>query len=100
VDRFLRCEGCYNVFVEVVMKTINPDIINKQVNKCYLDYDPEWPKDMHTRVLGFKYYLERTAGLKLDFEPKINEYGKFGYELKQAEIVNEPAFTMWLLRWS
>lgn len=65
-----------------------------------MDYDPEYPTDSKTRVPAFKSYIEQTAGLKLEFIPKIDSSGRFAYELKQVEIVNEPKFTMWLLRWS
>lgn len=84
------------------MKTIDPKLVSKQLNKCYLEYDPEWRHNFQEeRVTGFKYYAERTAGLKLDFIPKIDQLTlKYGYELKQVEIVDEPKFTMWLLRWS
>lgn len=82
------------------MKLIDPKTISIQINKCYLDYDPFYPNDAHNRVPAFKYYLERTGGLKLDFEPKIDPTGRYAYELKQVEVVDEPKFTMWLLRWA
>lgn len=83
------------------MKTVSPNLINKQINKCYLDYDKGWPnvKDQN-RVHGFKYHIEQVAGLKLDFVGKIGRDGRFGYELNNVEIIDEPTFTMWLLKWS
>ena len=54
------------------MKTIDPKFVSKQMNKCYLDYDPDYPVDMQNRVPAFKYYVERVAGVKLDFEPKVD----------------------------
>ncbi len=38
------------------MNLVNPKAINKQINKCYLDYDPNYPEDMHNRVPAVKYY--------------------------------------------
>lgn len=82
------------------MKTIKPKLINKELNKCYLAYDPEWPVSLpKQKIFGFKYHLERTAGLKLDYTPKVKD-GRYGFEVNTVEIVDEPRFTMWLLKWS
>ena len=83
------------------MKTVNPDRIRKQINKCYMNYDPEWPTNGDTRINGFKYHVENTGGMRLDFEPKIDPRTfKHSYKINQIEIVDEPRFTMWLLKWS
>lgn len=84
------------------MKTIKPDLINRQLNKCYLEYDPEWTSNpSSTKIHGFKYHVESTGGMRLDFEPKIDPHTyKHGYKINQVEIVDDPKFTMWLLRWT
>lgn len=82
------------------MKTINVDKITPLINRCYLDYDPEWRSEPSAKINGFKYYIERTAGVKLDFAPELNKNGRFGYRLDSVEIVDEPKFTLWMLRWS
>jgi len=82
------------------MKTINAGAIKKQLNKCYMDYDPEWTHTGDVRISGFKYHVEHTAGIKLYVVPAKDRMGRLRYEIKQAEIVNDPKFTMWLLRWS
>ena len=81
------------------MNTISPDRVRVQMNKCYMAYDPHWPYSGSSRINGFKYHVEQTAGIKLDFIPTVKS-GKAGYELKQVEIIDDPKFTMWLLRWS
>jgi hypothetical protein len=82
------------------MSFVDTNIIIKQLNKCYLDYDPTWQTkfDEH-RVLSFKSYIEQHGGLRLVFIRSIKN-GKYGYELQQVAIVDEPKFTMWMLRWS
>jgi len=86
----------------MVVKTISPKAINKQLNKCYMEYDPEWPHNFQEeRVYNFKYYMELKAGLKLDFVPKIDPPTlKYRYEIQQIEVVDEPKYLMWFLRWS
>lgn len=83
------------------MKTINPSRIKDEINKCYLAYDPDWrPQKGDVKYHAFKYHLERTAGIKIDFEPDINRIGQFGYKMNTIEIVDESRFTMWVLKWS
>ena len=86
------------------MKLISSKTIKDPLNKCYLDYDPAWAQGVsdENKVLSFKYYIEQHAGLRLDFIPKINQqtYMRFGYELKQVAVVDEPKYLMWLMRWS
>ena len=83
------------------MNLVNPKAINPQINKCYMEYDPSWPDNAQTRIPAFKYYLERTAGLKLDFTPKVDyNSGKFGYEIHRIEVVDDKKYTFFLLRWS
>lgn len=84
------------------MKLINPKDINTAINKCYLEYDPGWGQTFdETRVNSFKYYVERTAGLKLDFIPKVDKLTlKYGYELTQVEVVDEKKFMMFQIQYS
>jgi hypothetical protein len=83
------------------MKTVNPNLINDQVNKCFLEYDPDWKNNYNgeAHIGGFKYYLERSAGLKLDFQPEIKN-GHYGYKLNGVEIVDGKKYTMWLLKYT
>ena len=80
------------------MKTI--DI--KAINNCYEQWDPEWETHIgDKRVMnGFISYLEYTAGIKLDFEVLKVQNEKTGYTIKSIEIVNDSAFTMWMLKWT
>jgi hypothetical protein len=82
------------------MILVNPRTIGPQINKCYLEYDPHYPIDMHNRVPAFKYYIERTGGMKLDFEPKIDPSGRYSYQLNRVEVVDEKKYTMFLLKYS
>ena len=86
------------------MKLISTKTIKDPLNKCYLEYDPDWTKGVsdENKVLSFKYYIEQHAGLRLDFIPKFNQhtYMRFGYELKQVAVIDEPKYLIWLMRWS
>lgn len=85
----------------MVMKTIDPKLIKNEINKCYSAYDPDWvPNKNDIKCGAFKYHLEHTAGLKVDFEPDIDRLGMFGYKMNTIEIIDEPRFTMWLLKWA
>lgn len=83
------------------MKTIDSSLIKKQINNCYADYDPTYPKGYGEPKLmdGFKYYLERTAGVRLEFEPETKNF-QFGYAMKRVEIVDDKKYTMWLIKYS
>ncbi len=83
------------------MKTINPKEIKRQLNNCFEQYDPHWQETVGTarQRNGFKYYIERTAGVKLDFETEIRS-GQAGYKINAVEILDEEAFLMWMLKWS
>lgn len=83
------------------MNTVDSKLITKQINNCYIKWDPTYPVRLGepTMMNGFKYYLERTAGIRLEFEPEIKN-GKMGYGMKRVEIVDEPKFTMWMVKWS
>ena len=79
------------------MNTINPKSIKEQINKCYAMYDPEWVYRHGNKLKnGFKYHIEMTAGIRIDIQPN----GGGGYKIDTVEIVDEPVFTMWMLRWS
>jgi len=84
------------------MKTINPEEIKLQLNNCYDKYDPNWPVTIgsDSTMKGFKYHIEHTAGVKLDFGLYPNKFGKMGYKINSIEIVDEPTFLLWMLRWS
>lgn len=83
------------------MKTIAVKSITDQINRCYLEYDPRWPENLRTETINsFKYYIEHTAGLKLDYRPAINKYGRFGYEIESVEIVDDKKYIMFLVKYS
>jgi hypothetical protein len=83
------------------MKTIPAKQIHSQLNRCYLDYDPSWRTTFdNSRVDDFMYYLEHKAGLKVECHPATDSLGRLGFEIKQVEIINNPKFTLWLLRWT
>jgi len=83
------------------MKTIDSEHIKDQINKCYLEWDPDYPDrfGQPTMINGFKYYLERTAGIRLEFEPEMKN-GRMGFGMKRAEIVDDKKYMMFLLRWT
>jgi hypothetical protein len=83
------------------MRTISENEIKHQINNCYDAYDPGWPASIGRKDImkGFKYHLEHTAGIKLDFELDIRN-GKMGYKINSIEIVDESSFLMWALKWA
>lgn len=83
------------------MKTISPDLVNNQVNRCFMEYDPEWKYNYNAKdhIHGFKYYIERIAGLKLDFHPETI-HGRYGYRLDSVEIVDETKFLMFQIKYA
>ena len=83
------------------MKTVDSTLIKRQVNKCYLEYDPNYPTcyGEPTLMNGFKYYLERTAGIRLEFEP-IMKNGQMGYSMKRVEIVDDKKYMLWTIKYS
>lgn len=83
------------------MKTISPDIITPAINRCFMEYDPRWEENYNGKdaVHSFKYYAERTAGLKLDFQPETKD-GKYGYRLDGVEIVDEKKFMLFQIKYA
>lgn len=83
------------------MITVDSKLIQKQINKCYLEYDPNYPTcyGEPTMMNGFKYYLERTAGIRLEFEPETKDF-KFGYAMKRVEIVDDKKYMLWTIKYS
>jgi len=65
-----------------------------------MSYDPDWPSSGEDRIIGFKYHVERTAGLRLDLMPKLDRYGRHGYEVMQVAVIDEKKYTMFILRWT
>jgi hypothetical protein len=83
------------------MKTIDAKQIHSQLNRCYLDFDPTWRTTLNTsRVDEFKDYLEHKCGLKMVWIPAQDKLGRIGFEIKQVEVINDPKFALWLLRWT
>lgn len=47
---------------------VNPKAVTGRLNKCYLDWNPEYPNHIGATMMNsFKYYIERTAGLRVYF---------------------------------
>lgn len=91
----------YLVFVKVVIKTINPNQITDQLNRCYLNYDPRWPTGKGNILEEeFKKYIEESGGIQLHFDPKINGRGQWGYSVIRVDIIDEHKFTIWMLKWT
>lgn len=82
------------------MRLIDPKLVNQFLNKCYIEYDPDWPSSGEDRIISFRYYIEQTAGLRLDLCPKQDRYGRHGYEVVQVAVVDEKKYTMFALRWA
>ena len=85
----------------IELKTINPKSIKKQINSCFVDWNPSWERDIGNPLQqkGFKYYLEHEAGIKIDFVLNNDIKGAY-YSINTIEIVDEPKFTWWMLKWS
>lgn len=83
------------------MITVDSKIIEKQINNCYLEYDPNYPAGYGEPNLmtGFKYYLERIAGIRMEFEPEAKN-GRTGYCMKRIEVVDEKKYLMWVIKYS
>lgn len=85
------------------MTVIDINTLYKQLNRCYLDYDPDHSSrpsiDQH-RVAAFKYYVEDIAGLTLDYEIVEDGYGGFRYIVNKADVADEEKYLMFILRWS
>lgn len=85
------------------MRTIDASQVKQEINRCYMDYDPGYPhKFGHEELMSsFKYYLERTAGIRLEFEVEmIERTGRLGYGMRRVEIVDDKKFTMFLMKYS
>ena len=83
------------------MRTVNPNLIKEQINNCYDSYDPSWHTNIGNRDImnSFKYHLEHTAGVNLNFEVELRQ-GRLGYKINSVEIVDEQAFMVWMLKWA
>jgi hypothetical protein len=85
------------------MNIIDPSELKHVLNQCYLRYNPMWGRqtvpDMEATAKAFKYYVEREAGLKLDYEI-IVQHGQYGYKITQCEVVDEAQLLLFRLKWS
>lgn len=83
------------------LTTIDPKQVSAQLNKCYLEWDPNYPALLGepTMMNGFKYYVERTAGMRLDFTTEIKN-GKIGYKMNRVDIVDEKKFMLFQIQYS
>jgi len=83
------------------VRTVDANHLKKQINNCYLEWDTDYPVKFGepTMMNGFKYYLERTAGIRLEFEPEIKN-GKMGYGMKRVEIVDDKKYMLWTIKYT
>lgn len=89
------------------MKYIDAESIKEPLNKCYDNFDPNWQRnhrlnaeiDTSENPRGFKKYLERDAGIILNFQVKQGKTGGF-YSIDSIQLINEQQYTMWLLKWA
>ena len=83
------------------MKLISVKTIKEQLNNCYESWDPNWKYNIGNTNLdnAFKHYIEREAGLSLDFEIEMRS-GQAGYKINSVEIVDDEAFMLWMMRWT
>ena len=83
------------------MRTVDANHLKKQINNCYLEWDTGYPANFGepTMMNSFKYYLERTAGIRLEFEPEIKN-GRMGYGMKRVEIVDDKKYMLWTIKYT
>ena len=81
----------------VVNKTINSKSVISIVEKCYADYCNSVPVGVGLMINGFRYHLEKTAGLRLHFGDNLYISIR---NISDIEIVDEPKYAFWLLKWS
>jgi hypothetical protein len=48
----------------------------------------------------FQNHLKNDAGLMIDVTPMTDKFGRLGYSIKSADIIDDHLFTIWMLRWS
>lgn len=82
-------------------KLLSPKSHKKQINDCYETFDPDWRNHLGQDLWmnSFKYHLEQTGGLRIDFKT-VKHNTELFYEITKMELVDESLYTMWLLRWS
>lgn len=83
------------------MRTIESKQISAQLNKCYLEWDTDYPARIGepTMMNGFKYYIERTAGIRLDFTSEIRN-GKIGYKMSRVDVIDEKKFMLFQVKYT
>lgn len=85
------------------MNLINADDLIPTINRCFAEYSPRWGKqsgpDMEATMKAFKYYLEREAGLKLDYEFTVRNM-QYSYKINHCEVVDEHQLLLFRLKWS
>lgn len=82
--------------------TVDRETIRRQLNKCYLEFDPDWKNAFWNghRAELFQHYVRENGGLDIVFKSTTDQEGRWGYELVSVNVVDEVKFTMWLLRWA
>ena len=82
--------------------TVDRETIRCQLNKCYVEFDPDWENAFWNRhrVELFQHYVCENGGLDIVFKGTTDQEGRWAYELISVDVVDEAKFTMWLLRWS
>jgi hypothetical protein len=82
-------------------KLLDPKSHKKQLNNCYTAFDPKWQQHIgqDSWMHSFKYHLEEIGGVRIDFRLIKKDTGWY-YDITTMELVDEPLYTMWLLRWA
>ena len=82
------------------MKTVSTSEIKNPLNNCFEKYDPDWESNINSsnHKIGFKYYLEKNAGIRISFN--LDSTRNSIYRIETIEIVDEALFSFWLLKWS
>lgn len=82
-------------------RLLDPKDIVEPLNRCYLKYH-DWPLAGNSQkdMAAFRYHIEDQAGLRVTFAPEVDKMGRYGYGVKQVEVVDEHLYLVWTLKWT
>lgn len=88
--------------ITLINLNLSQDSLVKMLLNCMAEFNPDVFQKVlsQSEIASFKYHVERTSGLKLDYYMKEYTQGGFDYELRKVELVDADLFMMWVLRWS
>lgn len=80
--------------------TLNSKTVTEQLNRCYLDWHPGYPNNVGVEYINaFKYYIERTAGLRIYFVEELDKTGRYGFRLDNIEVIDEKKYMLFQIRY-